>query len=137
MAGWNKFNDFVEQLAKKQHDLNADTIKVMLTNEQPLATDTVKGDMLEITAGNGYIAGGEDSQNAASEAGGTLTVTAVDITWTAAGGTIGPFRWAVAYNDTGGTKYVVGWYEYGASSITLQIGEQFKLDFGATWFTIA
>jgi len=137
MATWNKFYDFVEQLAKKNHDLNADTIKVMLTNEQPLQTDTVKGDMVELSAGNGYNAGGEDSQNAATESTGTLTVTAVDITWTCNTGPMGPFRWAVAYNDSGATKYLVGWYEYGASSITLQVGEQFKVDFGATWFTIA
>jgi hypothetical protein len=135
-AIWNKFNDFVEQLAKKQHDLNADAIMIMLTNEQPLATDTVKGDMAELANGNGYTTNGADSQNTATETGGTLTVVGVDITWTCDTAPMGPFRFAVAYNNTGATKYVVGWYDY-LSSITLQIGEQFKVDFGATWFTIA
>jgi hypothetical protein len=129
MATFNKFNDFVEQLGKKNHNLDTDTFRVMLTNEQPLAADTVKSDMAEISAGNGYTAGGEDIQNAYTESGGTGTMTAVDVTWTATGD-IGPFRYAVIYNDTGATKYLLGWFDY-LSSITLHNGETFKVDFNA------
>jgi len=59
MASFNKFNDFVEQLAKGVHQLHAagHTLKVYLSNEAPLATDTVKADIAEITAQNGYPAG--------------------------------------------------------------------------------
>ncbi len=32
MAAFNKFNQFVEDLAEKVHNLGADTIKVLLTN---------------------------------------------------------------------------------------------------------
>lgn len=135
MAAFNKFNDFVEQLGLKNHNLNTDTIMCMLTNEQPLAADTVKGDMVEISGGNGYTAGGTDIQNAYSETSGTGTMTGTDVTWTASGGTIGPFRYAVLYNDTGATKYLVGWYDYG-SNVTLQIGESFTVDFGASVLTI-
>ena len=55
MASFNKFQDFVEQLAKGVHQLHAagHTLKVFLTNEAPLATDTVKADIAEITAQNG------------------------------------------------------------------------------------
>jgi len=139
MASFNKFQDFIEQLGKGVHHLHAagDTLKVFLTNEQPLATDTVKADMVEISAGNGYTAGGEDSQNDYTESGGTGTMTAVDITWTASGGTIGPFRFAVLYNDsaTSPTDALVGWWDYG-SNLTLQDGEQFKWDVGASVLTI-
>jgi len=139
MASFNKFQDFVEQLGKGVHHLHAagDTLKVFLTNEQPLATDTVKADMVEISAGNGYTAGGEDSQNDYTESGGTGTMTAVDITWTASGGTIGPFRFAVLYNDsaTSPADALVGWWDYG-SNLTLQDGEQFKWDVGASVLTI-
>jgi len=136
MATWNKFYNFIGQLALKNHNLNTDTIRIMLTNEQPLQTDTLKGDMAELSGCTGYTAGGEDSQNLATETTGTLTVTATDITWTAGADWGSAFRFAVAYNDTGATKYLVGWYDY-LSSITLKSGEQFKVDFGATWFTIA
>jgi hypothetical protein len=139
MATFNKFNDFVEQLGLKKMDLNADTLKVYLTNAQPVATDTVFGTPAEITAGNGYTAGGADSQNVWSESpAGTGQCVGTDIVWTAAGGTIGPFRWAVLYDDTSTAKHLIGWWEYpGGSSITLQIGETFSTDFGATMFTLA
>jgi len=58
MAAFNKFNSFVEALAEKKHDLGADTLKVMLTNAAPVATNAVKADLTEISAGNGYTAGG-------------------------------------------------------------------------------
>jgi hypothetical protein len=139
MAAFNKFQDFIEQVGKGVHQLHAagHTLKCFLTNEAPLATDTVKADMAEISAGNGYTAGGEDIQNDYSESGGVGTCTAVDITWTASGGTIGPFRYAVIYNDTPTSPAdpLVAWYDYG-SSITLNPGESFKVDFGASAFTL-
>jgi len=139
VAAFNKFQDFIEQLGKGVHHLHAagDMFKVFLTNEQPLVTDTVKADMVEISAGNGYTAGGEDVQNDYTETGGTGTCTGVDITWTAAGGTIGPFRFCVLYNDTATspTDPLVAWWDYG-SQITLQSGEQFKFDIGASLFTL-
>lgn len=138
MAAFNKFNDFVEQLALKQHDLNADPLYVFLTNEAPLATDTTRADIADLSTGGGYTAGGADTQNTASETGGTLSVVGTDITFTASAGTIGPFRYAVLYNQVGGlasSNKLIGWWDY-AASITLQDGESFKVDFGATMFTI-
>lgn len=37
MVAFNKFQPFVEDLAKKVHDLNADALKIMLTNSAPTA----------------------------------------------------------------------------------------------------
>lgn len=135
MATWNKIQDFVEQLGLEQHQLNTDTIKMMLTNSAPLATNTVLGDLTEITAGNGYTAGGEDTTNTWSESSGTATLAATDITWTASGGSIGPFRYVAAYNDTNATDMLLGWYDHG-SSVTLSDGESFTVDFGASWITL-
>lgn len=139
MATFNKIQDFVEQLNKGVHQLHAagHTLKAMLTNTAPVATNTVKADLTEISAGNGYTAGGEDIQNDLSETGGTASVTAVDVVWTASGGTIGPFRYVAIYNDTPTSPAdpLVCWYDYG-SSITLQDGETFTLDFGASLFTL-
>jgi hypothetical protein len=139
MAVFNKFNDFVEQLGLKRHDLNVDVLKVFLTNEAPVATDTVKLDMAEISAGNGYTAGGADATGVWDESpAGTGRLVCTDIVWTAAGGTIGPFRYAVLYNDSTvtPTDQLIGWWDYG-SAVTLQIGETFTSDFGATALTIA
>jgi len=140
MASFNKFQDFVEQLGKGVHQLHAagHTLKVFLTNQAPAATNTVKADMVEITAQNGYPSGGSDIQNDCSETGGTLTVTAQDVVFTASGGSFGPFRYAVIYNDTPTSPAdpLVGWYDYG-SSITVLDGETFTVDFGASLLTLS
>ena len=64
MAAFNKFNKFVEHLAEKVHNLESDTLKVLLTNTTPLATNAVKADLTEISAGNGYAAGGTQAVRA-------------------------------------------------------------------------
>lgn len=141
MATYVKFNDFVEQLGKGVHQLHAagHTLKVALTNTAPTAaTDTVFANITEISAGNGYTAGGADIQNDYTETSGTGTLTATDVVFTASGGTIGPFRYAVIYNDTPTSPAdpLVAYFDYG-SSITLADTETFTVDFGASLATIA
>ena len=141
MATFNKFQDFVEQLGKGIHQLHAagHTLKVYLTNDTPdAALDVVKADLAEITAQNGYPAGGADIQQDYAETGGTGTLTAVDVVFTASGGSFGPFRYAVVYNDTPTSPAdpLVCWWDYG-SSISVNDGETFTVDFGASVFTIA
>lgn len=140
MATFNKFNQFVEDLAKGVHQLHAagHTLKVYLSNTAPdAAADLVKADLAEITNENGYTAP-VDIQNDMTESGGTATVTAVDVVITASGGTVGPFRYAVIFNDTPTSPAdpLIGWYDYGSSQ-TLQIGESVTVDFGASLMTIA
>lgn len=138
MAAYNKFETFVGDLGLQVHECNADLFKVYLSNAVPsTSADSIKTDLAEIAAGNGYTAGGDDSQNAYSEATGTGTMTGVDITWTATGGTIGPFQYPVFYNDTPAAPLdpLVSWWDYG-SALTLNDGESFTVDFGASIFTI-
>lgn len=130
MASFNKFNAFVGDLGKKVHDLSSDTLKVMLTNVQPLATNAVKADITELGAGNGYAAGGNVAALTSwSASGGTWKLVLADpAAWVASGGTLGPFRWAVLYNSTPGAGPLIGWWEYPGAAITLQIGEPFTTD---------
>ncbi len=135
MASFSKFNQFVEDVAKKVHNLNADTLKVMLTNTAPVATNAVKADLTEIAAGNGYTAGGNTAAfTSGAQTSGTYKLVVADpAVWTAAGGTIGPLRYAALYNDTptSPAKPLIGWWDYG-SSITLQVGETFTVDLDQT-----
>ena len=135
MASAVKFEAFTEHLAEKVHNLDSDTINILLSNDAPSASgDAVKADLpSEISNGNGYTTGGADTQNTTSRSGGTTTVTATDVVWTASGGTIGPFRYVIAYNDTPSSPAdpLIEYWDYG-SSITLQIGETFTADFGAS-----
>ena len=142
MASFVKFRQFVEDLAAGVHTaaLNADTdtLKIYLTNAAPdVDADAVKADLAEITNENGYTAP-VDVQNAASTATGTITVAGTDVVITASGGTVGPFRYVVLYNDTPTSPAdpLIGYWDY-ASSITLQAGETFTTDFGASLFTVA
>ena len=140
MATYNKFQQFVEDLGKGVHQLHAagHTLNAYLSNATPdAAADAIKTDLAEITNENGYTAP-VDIQNDYTETGGTGTLTAVDIVITASGGTVGPFRYVVIYNDTPTSPAdpLVAWWDYG-SSITLNDGESFTIDFGASVFTIA
>ena len=136
MAVYFKFEDTIRAVFEGEHNFDGtDQINIYFTNATPSASlDAVKADLAEIAAGFGYNAGGEDSQNAGGEAGGVFTVTGVDIVWTAAGGTIGPFRYAVGYNLTHATVALTWSHDYG-SSITLLDGETLTWDTGANLFT--
>lgn len=137
MAVLTKFYQFVEDLGLGVHNLDTGVLKVMLTNSAPLVTNTVKVNLTEITAGNGYTAGGTDATCVWSETTGTASLTGTDVVFTAAGGTIGPFRYAVLYNDTptAPADPLICFWDYG-SSITLAIGETFTVDFAATIATL-
>lgn len=125
MAAANKFQNFVQALAEKEHNCSTDAFHIYLTNATPDATaDAVKADLAEIGAGNGYTAGGPDTQNTGAEATGTYTLTGTAATITASGGTIGPFRYVVLYNNTHASDALVVWWDYG-SALTLNDGDSF------------
>jgi hypothetical protein len=134
MAAYNKFQDYVDQLNRAVHNWAAHTFKAALSNTAPAATNTVFANITEISAGNGYTAGGMTLDSVTlSEASGTAKVVIADEVLTASGGSIGPFRYVVIYNDTATSPAdaLVAWYDYG-SSITLASTETFTIDFDAT-----
>jgi len=131
MATPTKFEQFAEDLGKQVHNLSSDSLKILLTNTAPdPATDAVKGDLSEITAEHGYSAGGTALANKTFEqVDGTAFLIADDVVFTASGGPVGPFRYAVLYNDTPTSPAdpLIQFWDYG-SSITLQSGETFTVD---------
>lgn len=134
MAAYNKFNDFSEQLANGAQNFASDTYKVALSNSAPVATNTALANITQISAGNGYTSGGTATTITLSETSGTTTVSGTQVVFTASGGSIGPFRYVVLYNDTTTTpvnKPLVAWWDYG-SSITLADGETFTVKFSNT-----
>ena len=133
MANFNKFNAFVEALAEKKHDLGADTIKVALCNMAPVATNSVLADLTTVSVAN--LSPLTPTRTSSSQTGGTYSLVLQDLTMTASG-TVGPFRYVVLYNDTATADDLICWYDYG-SEITLNSGETFTLDFGATVLTLA
>jgi len=131
MASFNKFQPFVEALAEKTHNLGSDTLKIALTNSAPNATDYQLADITQIANGNGYTTGGTQATQASSaQTGGTYKLVLNDVVFTASG-SMGPFRYAVLYNDTAAGDELIGYWDYG-SGITLASGETFTVDFDAT-----
>jgi len=134
MATFNKLNQFVEDLAKKVHNLNSDTLKVMLSNVAPAAINAVKADITEIAAGNGYSAGGANATFVSgAQASGTYKLVLTDTVFTASGGSIATFRYVVLYNDTPASplKPLIGYYDYG-TALTITSGNTFTVDFDGT-----
>lgn len=136
MATYNKFQDFSEQLSLGVHDFDTDVFKVYLSNTTPSASaDAVKGDLAEISAGNGYPAGGTATTITVAEVTGTTTVSGTQVPFTASGGSIGPFQYVVLYNSsktiTAGAGPLVAWWDYG-SALTLNDGESFTVKFSNT-----
>jgi hypothetical protein len=136
MASFTKINDFVEHLAEGAHDLDTDQLTVALSNTAPSAEGSDP-----TTDGNGLLANVTEvsytncstrniTLSSSSQTSGTYKLVLTDLTLTASGGSVGPFRYIYIYND--GTAVLVNplicVYDYG-SSITLNDGEQLNIDF--------
>lgn len=131
MVGLTKFDIFSENLAEGVHNLGADLLTLALSNTAPSAANTIFANITEISAGNGYTAGGQAiTVTASSQTSGTYKLVADDEVFTATGGAIATFRYVVFYNDspTGPVDPLIGWYDNGAT-VDLADGETFTVDF--------
>jgi hypothetical protein len=138
MAAFNKYQNGVEALVE---GINAgsNVWKIALSNRTPVvATDVTLANAVEISAANGYTAGGNTAATvSSSQTGGTYKlVLSSPATWTASGGSIGPFEYAILYDST--TDNLIGYWDYG-SPVTLSVGESFSvvLDGTSGVFTVA
>ncbi len=132
MASYIKFNSFVEAIAEKVHNLGSDTLKVALTLTAPVATNSQLSDLTEITAANGYTAGGATpSITSSAQTSGTYKLVLADVVFTASGGSINDFRYPVLYNDTATNDELIGNWDYG-STVTVTDGNTFTVDFDAS-----
>lgn len=134
MASFNKFNQFVQDVANGKHNLGSDTLKIMLTNSAPVATNAVKGDITDISAGNGYTAGGTAvTITSSAQSSGTYKLVGNSVTFTGSGGSIATFRYAVLYNDTQSSpsKPLIGWWDYGAA-VNVTNGNSFQVQLDGT-----
>lgn len=125
-SAFNKFNSFTEAVAEKVHNLGSDTLTVALTNSAPVATNTQLSNITQITYTN--LNTRVLTVSGSSQTSGVYKLTITDKTLTSTGGSTGPFRYVVLYNDTATNDELIGWYDYG-SSITLGDGESLVLNF--------
>lgn len=136
MASYVKFQPFVEAMAEKKHNLGSDQLKVALTNSAPSAGNSILTDITEISYTN--CSTRNITTSSSSQTSGTYKLVLTDLVLTASGGTVGAFRYVVIYNDTATNDDLICYFDYG-SSITLNDGETFTIDFDGTngLFTLA
>ena len=126
MPAFNKFQKFVEAAVHGKHNLGTALIKVALTNVAPnAATAGVLADLTEIAYTN--CSSRNLTTSASAQTGGQYKLTCADLAINATGGSVGPFRYAVLYNDSATNKDLIGFYDRG-DSITLLDGEKVDLD---------
>jgi hypothetical protein len=96
-----------------------------------VATNEILADLTEISYTN--CSARAITTTSCEQTSGTLKLILADLVLTASGGTVGPFRYIVIYNDTPTSPAdpLIGFYDYG-SSVTLADGESLTLDFNAT-----
>jgi hypothetical protein len=142
MATFTLYDEFLRYLADGTIDLDTHVFKAMLTNSAPNQnTHTVKTDVTEITAGNGYTAGGATlasvtwSETAANS--GIWRFNSTSPSFTAAGGAIATHQYLVIYDDTPSAPAdpLVGWVDRG-SSATIADGNTRTWSLSTGWFDV-
>lgn len=134
MATYQKFQPWVEYM-QEGANVGSDTFVVALTNTAPNATDATLSQITEISYTN--CSSRTLTTATAAQSGGTYTLDFNDLTLTASGGSVGPFRYVVIYDDTVVGDPLVCYFDYG-SSITLAATESLDITFNASGlYTVA
>src|SRR5262245_3968571 len=137
-----KFAQFVLDIGKGVHNLTSQAtgqLKIALTNTAPTAaTDQTLSNITQISGTNGYTTGGASITTSSYTGTGTASLVTSDVTFTASGGTMATFRYAVLYNDTPTSPAdpLIQYWDYG-SGVSLADTETFTVDFGASTLTLA
>lgn len=133
----DEFKRYMGGGATPDMDLSTDVLTMYLSNEAPIiATDGPKSDVLNITEENGYTetnltptwaetAGGSGIWRLANDA---------DVSWTAAGGSFGPFQYVLVYDNSLTTPLdlLIGYWDVG-SATTITVGNTFTVDLDANF----
>lgn len=138
MATFNLINDWADNLVENV-DAASDQFVVALSNTAPGSEatpptgdgDGVLANVTQISYTN--CSSRNLTTSSSSQTGGTYKLVLADLTLTASGGTVGPFRYIYIFDDTvtSPADPLMGYYDYG-SSITLADGETLTIDFNPT-----
>jgi len=128
-ATFQKFDCLTEDLAHKKHNLSSDQLKIALTNTAPTSSNSTLADITEIDYT--YLSSRNLTTVTSSQTNGTYTLDLADITLSASGGNVGPFRYVVIYNDTATNDELIAFFDYG-SSVTINDGENLEITFDAS-----
>lgn len=129
MSSLNFFDAFKENALEVMH-LGTDQLRVALcaAANAPVAGNSVLADLTEISYTN--CSSRDITTDSSTQTSGTYKLTLADLTLTASGGSVGPFRYVVIYDDTptGPADPLIGWYDYG-DDVTLLDTEELLINF--------
>lgn len=133
MASFIKYNVVAANPYLAKYNLASDTVKILLTNTAPVATDATYAGISanELANGNGYTTGGASlTLTSATQTAGVFKyiAAAANPTWTFTGVCV--FRYVVAYDFTATNKDLLGAWDYG-STITTASADTFAAIFDA------
>lgn len=137
-GNWIMYNSAREYIGDGVIDLDTHTFKILLTSNSytPNPAHTVYADITnQVANGNGYTTGGATLANVTwGHTGTTATWDADDVVWTASGGSIGPIRNAVIYDDTPSSpaKPLVCYCVLDSADITVSNSSTFTIAFNAS-----
>ena len=121
------FNDFADDLGKKVHQLDTDTIKTALVTNVTVPSVTTAAPSwgaggstnfaTNEVSGTNYTAGGIDIAATFSTTGAVGTLDgATNPAWTQNGAGPTDIRWGIIYNDTATNKDCIGFIDMGGGS---------------------
>lgn len=133
---FTKFNCFVEDLAEKVHNLGSDQLVVALcaSANAPTTSNTVLANLTQIAYTN--LSSRNITTTSSSQTSGAYKLVLADLTLSASGGSVAPFRYVVIYNDTSTSDSLIGFADYGSDQ-TLGTGESMLIDFDGSAGAIA
>jgi hypothetical protein len=133
MASFVKINDWVDYMVEDV-DCASDVFEVALSNTAPASetsdpTADGNGVLTNVTQVTyTFCSSRVITTNSSSQTGGTYELIFADLTLSASGGSVGPFRYVYVFDQTVTGDPLVCYYDYG-SSITLNDGEDLLIDF--------
>jgi hypothetical protein len=114
------FQEFVDQLGEEAHNFASDTLKLGLVDDTltPATGDTTPTwsdySANEVGTGGAYVANGLTLASVTwTEAAGTATLDAANISLDQNGSGFTDAYWGILYNDTNGTDMAIGFLEMG------------------------
>jgi hypothetical protein len=143
MVAFVKLNGFVEHMAEGVHNLGSDQLAVALSNTAPGSEGTpptgstaacILANVTQIAYT--YASGRAITTSSSSQTAGTYALVLTDLTLSATGGSVGPFRYIYLYNDTAASDNLIGYWDLGSSD-TITNGTARLLDFSATTIAVA
>jgi len=127
-GNWIMYDTAKEYIGDGTIDFDGHTFKCLLTSNSYTpnrSTQSVLADVTnQVANGFGYTTGGATLGSVTwGQTSGTATFDSADISWTALGGSIGPFRIAVIYDDTAASDPLLCYCVLDSSDLTATDGQ--------------